>query len=195
MCVVAVGCGEDPDVGEGGACASGIVLNGDLYVGTGIEGPVPKAGLEVDGGIEPGCNDDGPPYESDREVTLREVRGVPPELAVYPEWETSLIYVNTGYFTELPEHPLHRRFHGSRDRPRIRARGRRCRVDGEIISPFTREIRTADRRLGFAVDARTRIDSFDRNGMPYLKTGDRVRIHGYSCEGDSMVARRIEPQP
>jgi Domain of unknown function (DUF5666) len=95
----------------------------------------------------------------------------------------------------LPEHPLHRSLHGSRDRPRIRARGRRCRVDGEIDSLFTRQIRAGDRTLGFAVDARTRIDGFDRDGLPYLKEGDRVRIHGYGCDGDAMVARRIEPRP
>jgi hypothetical protein len=39
MCGAAIGCGEDPDIGESGACASGIVLNGDAYVGIHIAGP------------------------------------------------------------------------------------------------------------------------------------------------------------
>jgi hypothetical protein len=195
LCLVAVGCGEQDELGESGACASGIVLNGDLYVGMAIPGPDPKAGPPVDGGIEPACNDSGPPFESDREIGLREVPGVPPEVAVYPEWEISTTYVNAGYRTELPSHPLHDRIHGSGDRPRHRPRGRRCRLDGEVVSMFAPAIRTGDRRLGFSVDVRTRIDGFDRGGLPYLKRGDRVRIHGYGCDRDWMLARRIEPQP
>jgi hypothetical protein len=168
---------------------------GEVYLGTSIPGPDPKAGGPVEGGVQPGCNDGGP-YEPDAEIGLREVSGVPPEVAVYRERGTSTIYLNTGYLTELPDHPLHDRIHGSRDRPRRRARGKPCRIDGEVRETWGYPVVSVEgRTVIVGVSARTRVTGFDRDGLPYLERGDRLRIHGHGCARDSMLALRIEPQP
>jgi hypothetical protein len=169
-------------------------VNGEFYLAMPLEAPRPKAGGPVAGGLEPGCNDGGP-IEPDVETGVRAVSGVPPEVAVYHESGTSTIYLNTGFFAELPDHPLHDRLYGSPDRPRNRVRGRACRLDAEVSSTGNLVVRDGERPVVVGVDARTRITGFDRGGLPYLERGDRLRIHGFGCARDVMQARRIEPQP
>ena len=96
VCLALSGCGGEEDVGESGACASGIVLHDDFYVGTSLPGLVVRSGA---------------------------------------------------------------------------------------------------RRPLVAVDARTRIEGFDRAGLPHLERGDRVSIRGFGCSREVMLARRIAPQP
>ena len=195
LCLALAGCGAEEDLGESGACADGLLLNGELYYGTPIAGPDPKAGGPVEGGVQPGCNDGGP-HEPDAEIGVREVSGVPPEVAVYRQWGTSTTYLNAGYPTELPDHPLHDRIYGSPDRPRRRERGERCRIDGEVRETWGHPIVTfKGRSVIVGIDARTRVTGFDRDGLPYFERGDRLRIQGYGCARDVMLARRIEPQP
>jgi hypothetical protein len=193
VCLALAGCGAE-DVGESGACADGLLVDGELYIGLPLAGPDPKAGGPVEGGVQPGCNDGGP-HEPDVEIGLREVSGVPPEVAVYREWGTSTIYLNTGYPTELPDHPLHNRIHGSPDRPRRRARGRPCRIDGEVRDTWGVTVSAGARTVSVGFDARTRVEGFERGGLPYFERGDRLRIDGYGCAREVMLARRIAPQP
>ena len=119
--------------------------------------------------------------------------GVPPEVAVYVEGDDG-VYMNPGAFLALPSHPLHDNFFSGPDRPRRRARGRQCHVDGEISLSNGYPALSAP-RWSMAVDTRTRIDGFDHAGMPILATGDLVRIHGRCPRRDTIVARRIEPRP
>jgi hypothetical protein len=194
LCLALAGCGEE-ETGGDGACADAIIVNGVVYLGTSIPGPDPPAGGPVEGGVQPGCNDGGP-LEADREIGLREVRGVPPEVAVYREYGISTIYVNLAYPTEVPEHPLHDHFHGGPDRPRRPERGRPCRFDGEVDrTTFGILVRHGTDERDVRIDARTKIEGFDRNGLPHLGRGARVSIRGYGCGGDAMLARRIVPQP
>lgn len=193
LCLALAGCGSEEDV-ESGACADALLVNGELYVGTVLRGPDPKAGGPVEGGVQPGCNDGGP-TEPDVEIGLREVSGVPPEVAVYRESGTRTIYLNAGYPTELPEHPLHDRIHGSPDRPQRRARGRACRLDAEVRDTWGYPIVIAGGRSVIVnIDARTRVTGFGRDGLTYFERGDRLRIRGHGCDRDVMLARRIEPQ-
>jgi hypothetical protein len=195
MCLALAGCGAEEDVGESGSCADGLLVNGELYVGIPLAGPDPKAGGPVEGGVQPGCNDGGP-HEPDREIGVREVSGVPPEVAVYREWSTRTTYLNAGYPTELPEHPLHDRIHGSPDRPRRPARGRPCRLDGEVTHTWGYPVvGVRERTVILNIDARTRVTGFDRGGLTYFERGDRLRVHGRGCARDVMHADRIEPQP
>ena len=195
ICLALAGCGEDEDVGESGACADGVVVNGERYVGTTLKGPNPKAGEPVEGGVQPGCNDGGP-YEPDVETGVREVSGVPPEVAVYRERGTRTIYLNAGYPTELPDHPLHDRIYGSADRPRRPARGRACRIDVEVRETWGYPIASAGgRSVILNIDAQTRVSGFGRDGLTYFERGDRLRVHGHGCARDVMHADRIEPQP
>jgi hypothetical protein len=48
------------------------------------------------------------------------------------------------------------------------------------------------------VDARTRIEGFERNGLPYVTTGDRIRSSGVTCQfqgtrSPAIVPRTITP--
>jgi hypothetical protein len=195
LCLALAACGADEDTEGSGACADGLLVDGELYIGLSLHGPDPKAGGPVDGGVQPGCNDGGP-HEADREIGVRAVRGVPPDVAVYREWSTSAIYLNVGYPTALPDHPLHDRIHGSPARPRRRARGRPCRIDGEVTHTWGQPVvSVGERTVTLSIDARTRVTGFERGGLTYIERGDRLRAHGYGCAGDVMLARRIEPQP
>jgi hypothetical protein len=186
------GCGAE-DTGEGGACAAARVHDGMAYVGTGIDaGRLGlRSGEPIEEGFEaPGCPDQGEP-EPNRPTTVFAVRGVSPELAVIDDGS---LYLNAGYFTELPDHPLHDVLHGDSSKPR--RGGSPCTIDGRVLETFSflwMETQRG-RRMGVAVDVRTRIEGFDRGGLPYLEEDDAIRVDG-RCRRESVLARRIEPRP
>jgi hypothetical protein len=145
--------------------------------------------LIEEGFLSPGCNDGGAP-EPDRPASVFAVRGVSPDVAVIDDGN---LYVNTGYFTELPDHPLHDRFHGRPDRPRRKVRGARCEINGRVLETFSSLwVETKRGRISVVVDSRTTIEGFDRAGLPYVDEGDAVRVQG-RCRRDIVLARHIEP--
>ena len=177
LCLALVACGDE-DIGESG-CTAAIVLHGQGYLGAQVDGPRPPAGPPVEDGVQPGCNDGGPPFEEGREVGLREVSGLPSEVAVYVEGQPDAIYVSEGYAVFLPM-PGYRR----------RASGARCRVAGTVTE--LNALRVGRRAV--YVDGRTRFEGFP-GSLPYLRKGDRVQVDGVGCRGRGLVARRIAPQP
>jgi hypothetical protein len=182
------GCGGE-ETGEGGACAAALVHDGMLYRGTGIDaGRGIRSGELIEEGFSlPGCNDGGGP-EPDRSTTVFAVRGVSPEVAVIDD---ASLYVNTGYFTELPDHPLHDVLHDGWGKSR--RRGSPCTVDGRVLETFfSLWMQTQRGRMSVAVDVHTRIEGFDRAGLPYLEEDDMIRVHG-RCRRGTVLARRIEP--
>jgi hypothetical protein len=185
------GCGA-AETGESGGCAAAVVRDGVLYRGTGESARGLRSGQAIEEGfVSPACNDTGG-NDPDRPTRVFAVRGVSPELAVIDDGS---LYVNVGYFTELPDHPLHDRFHGGPDRPRRKPRGSRCAVDGRVLETFSVLWAETDRgRVTVGVDVRTRIEGFDRAGLPYLQEGDAIRIRG-RCGDEFVLARRIEPRP
>jgi hypothetical protein len=181
------GCGSSGS-DEGGACAAALVRDGMIYLGTGVDaGRGVRSGDLIEGEFAiPGCNDGGGP-EPDRTTSVFAVRGVSPELAVIDD---VALYVNTGYFTELRDHPLHELLH--RDRRR-RGRGRPCAVEGRIVATvWEKTLRTERGEVGIVVDPRTEIEGLDRAGFPYVEDGQALRIEG-RCRGHEVLARRIEP--
>ena len=178
LCLALAGCGADEEV-ESGACTSAILVHGEGYLGVGLDGPEPPPGRPVEGGIRPACNDSGPPYEEDREVDLREVRGVPPDVAVYVDGDADTIYLSDRYRVFLPL-PGYRR----------RARGEPCRIVGTVAE--LESLRVGRRMI--AVDGQTRMDGFPGT-LPYLRKGDRVQVDAVGCRGRGVVARRIALQP
>ena len=125
------GCGSE-ETGEGGACAAALVHDGMLYRGTGVDaGRGVRSGELIEEGFSlPGCNDGGGP-EPDRSTTVFAVRGVSPELAVIDD---ASVYVNAGYFTELPDHPLHEVLHDGSSKSR--RGGSPCMIDGRVLETF-----------------------------------------------------------
>jgi Family of unknown function (DUF6281) len=180
------GCVRAQEGGEGsGGCAAAIVFEDALYLGAGDEKGAPRPGKRAGEAVYPGC-DDGGGAEPDTPVNVRAVRGVPNSVALYADGD---LYVNHGYPTALPEHPLHAQLDGGR---RARVRGRRCRLEGEILMLQPLWVRAGGRRVNVVIDRRTEIHGFDRGGLPYLEEGDRIRIEARGCRGNA-VARRIEP--
>jgi hypothetical protein len=183
------GCGGE-ETGEGGACAAALVHDGMFYVGTGIDaGRGIRSGELIEEGFSvPGCNDGGGP-EPDRSTTVFAVRGVSPELAVIDD---ASLYLNTGYFTELPDHPLHDVLHDGSSKSR--RGGSPCTIEGRVRDTFSSlwmETQSG-RRMSVGVDVHTRIEGFDRAGLPYLERDDAIRVHG-RCRRGAVFARRIEP--
>jgi hypothetical protein len=105
------------------------------------------------------------------------------------------MYVNDGFFIELPDHPLHDQFYGGPNRPRAIARGQTCVLEGEVVNLDVLVVRTDGLDVTVRLDARTRISGFARAGLPYLSEGDQVRVHARGCGDDYVLARRIEPRP
>ena len=183
------GCGSE-ETGEGGACAAALMHGGMLYRGTGVDaGRGVRSGELIEEGFSlPGCNDGGGP-EPDRSTTVFAVRGVSPELAVIDD---ASLYVNVGYFTELPDHPLHEVLHDGSSKSG--GGGSPCMIDGRVLEMFfSLWMQTQrGRRVSVAVDVHTRIEGFDRAGLPYLEENDAIRVHG-RCRRGAVLARRIEP--
>jgi hypothetical protein len=177
LCLALPACGGEEV--ESGGCTSGIVLHGQGYLGSHLDGPRPPAGPPVEVGFQPACNDGGPPFEEGREVGLREVGDLPSEVAVYVEGEPDTIYVSDDYVV-FPPMPGSRR----------RASGARCRV---VVTVTELDALRVGRRVVF-VDGRTRFEGFPGT-LPYLRKGDRVQVDGVGCRGRGLVARRIALQP
>ena len=170
-------CGREGEV-ESGQCTAAIVLHGKGYLGAQLDGPRPPAGRPVKDGVQPGCNDGGP-LEEGREVGLREVSGLPSEVAVYVEGQPDAIYVSEGYAVFLPMPGFRRR-----------ASGARCRVAGTVTELNALRV---DRRA-VHVDGRTRFEGFP-GSLPYLRKGDRAQVDGVGCRERGLVAQRITPRP
>ncbi len=189
---VVAGCGGNDDETASGACAAAVVWNDEVYFGVSHK-KLPPPGEALEDGEVPGCDDGGGPERS-RDVGLTAVSGVPPEVAVYVEGDPDDgIYLNPGYLLELPSHPLHREFYGPPGRPLRRAQGKSCAFEGVIEGLNTLVVRAPDGEQWLTVDARTRVKGLERDGLPYLRIGDRVRIKGKGCDEAVMLAQRIEP--
>jgi len=170
--------------------AESVEWRGDLYLAHSTTSAALEAGSPVEGVQRVLCGN------ARRPQAARRVRGIAPAVALYPEIGVDTMYVNEGFPTELPDHPLHNFLYGSPERPRRRDGGRTCRLDG-VVTPiaFGIAIEVHSQEIDVVFDARTRVRGFRRAGLPYFREGDRVRVHGRRCREDRVLARRIEPQP
>jgi hypothetical protein len=182
-------CGEEGASDCEGSGADAVEWGGDLYRGHAQAPSRLRPGPPVEGGFRRLCGGVTKP------VRLREIRGVPIEVALFPAGDTDRFYRNAGFLLELPEHPLHDDFYGGPGRPRRRARGEACMLDGEVVALGYLHVRIGGRDVAVAVDARTRISGFERAGLPYLREGDQVRVLARGCGDDHVLARRIDPRP
>ncbi|HZC28793.1 MAG TPA: hypothetical protein VE269_03555, partial [Gaiellaceae bacterium] len=152
-------------------------------------------------GVRPGCNDTPTANEPAVGVSLAQVVGVSPALAVLAADNVRHVYLVAGVFPEHPDHPRHIALYGNRARPNecasaavlgsVRVRG----TVGETPLPFgLLSVRTpAGRTSLIRVDAWTRLD------FPYtrrLVEGNRVDVVATRCRAKNtaaavLVARRI----
>ncbi len=183
LCLAAVGCDRETDVGDGG-CTAVVVWNDVSYTGVALDPPYPRPGAPLGDGMVPGCNDGGGD-ESATSVDVREVEGVPREVALTIDGERDSLYTNPAYYVFLP----------LPDGPGRRRRGTPCEFAGEVDDVEYLRVRARRREWRVTVDEATRTDGFDRGTMPYLRPGDRVRVRGHGCSGEAMIADRIELRP
>jgi hypothetical protein len=183
LCLAAAGCGGETDVGDS-ACTAVLVWNDVAYDGVALDPPYPQPGAPLGDGTEPGCNDGGGD-EPASSVPLREVEGVPPEVAVVIDGVPDALYTNPDYyvFLPLPEGPGRRR------------RGAQCEFAGEVVGIDALRVHARRREWRVTVDEATRTTGFDRGTLAYLRLGDRVQVRGRRCGGDAMIADRIALEP
>ena len=204
LALVATGRGHGGSRSAGG-CALAVRFDSVDYLGRTVKQL--RLGRALGRGTLPPCRDSNGPPEVGGAVDVVSIGGVPPAVAVGAAGDAHPAYLAAGYFPELPSHPLHEG--GARDFTNG------CRVTGtfSLVGTVRRHVSTllveVSERSGsleaapgstiqLLVDAHTRIEGFERNGLPYVTRGDRIRSSGVTCQfrgpqSPAVVARTIAP--
>jgi len=202
VCVVAVcvGCNSSPHrSGPSSACAARIMWNGRLYYGETFA-RLPPATLMLGTGGRPTCLDtNGGEAGASSTVEVRRMIGVDPRVGVAVEGEPEHAYLAVGYFVQLPSHPLHA---GIEWTPRslneltgcaaTRPLNIRVMVGSTNLATLTVPFDGRDTPL--FVDAYTRIQGLERNGLPYVAPGQRVDVRAVECLSPDGRLRKIVPR-
>jgi hypothetical protein len=185
-------------VALGESCAVTLRWNDTIYSDVLARFALPERGAPLDEVTIPDCTRGGrcaPPEES---IAAFELTGVPAEVAVLvPEFYDEL-FVAAGTFPELADHPLHEAVFGRPSRPDYRQGcGEVFRLQGTVnlagplrVAVTASEIELDEDQQGawLELDARSRIDGFDSNGIPTLEPGDEIVAQVRTCEGHGELA-------
>jgi hypothetical protein len=193
------------------SCPLSIRFGDAHYLGRSVKRTL-RLGRHLGRAIVDSCPDSGIFTLQTREApgggAVVAIRGIPPSVAVGAAAQRHTAYVAYGYFPELPSYPLHE------GRAPDYTRG--CRVTGRFSLVGRVRLHSSalvvevDRSSGslvagrgatfiqLLVDARTRIEGFERNGLPYIAAGDPLRSSGVTCQfpgphSPAVVARTIAP--
>jgi Family of unknown function (DUF6281) len=179
-------------------CVDVVRYQGKLYQGTFV-GRALRKGRRMRA-VRPGCEDTPGANEPDVGVTVAQVVGVSPSLALLAANEARHVYLVSGVFPENPNHPLHIALYGNRARPNECLGARvvgSTRIRGTVTeTPLAFNllpVRSTTRVTSLTVDAWTHLD------FPVthrLVKGARVDIKALRClkpntTGAVLVARRI----
>jgi hypothetical protein len=199
------------------SCARLLFWDGVRYDGTGRSyAKHVRLAEQVGEALNPPCNDEGAPgceREAGEAVPVFRLTGIDPEVAVGARHYGREVYLAAGYFTELPDHPLHMAIYKSPRLPNERA-GWQCGPPirdllGAVVNETPGagwvfqvrfegdQVRRDLDRTALFVDARTHISGFDRNGLPHIVEGDRLRATVLECTASGgrykVVADSISP--
>jgi Family of unknown function (DUF6281) len=192
-----------------GSCALAVRFDGIDYLASTMKQPL-QLGRTLGQATLPPCpdfnNPDAPPAAGGA-VEVAAIAGVPPAVALGAPGDPHTAYLAPGYFPELPSYPL------DTGAPRDYTDG--CHITGHfsltatvsrhastLLVTVTQPSGSLETRPGstiqLLVDARTHIDGFEENGLPYLTTGDRLRASGVTCQfqgtsSPAVIARAIAP--
>jgi Family of unknown function (DUF6281) len=182
------------------ACADVVRYHGTLYEGTFVGRALRRASQRLHA-VRPGCNDTPGANEPDTGVTLANIVGVSPSLALLATDNARHVYLVAGVFPENPNHPLHVALYGNRARPN------EC-VGAKLVGSVHIRGTVTETPLPFnllSVRSTTRVtslllvDAWTRLGFPFtrrLVKGNRVDVAAARCRRPNttramLVARRI----
>jgi len=213
LVLACAGCssGSSPDLVSGGACVARITWNGTVYYGWPFSSRL-AATLTLGTGGRPTCRDfHGGEAGASSTVEVRRLAGVDSQVAVAVRGEPDVAYLASGYFIQLPSHPLHdaldwparslNELIGCAKSPPMRIVGT-IRYGAATGLDVSERDDVALRYVGsetlLYVDARTRVERLSRHGLPYIADGTKVAVDAIGCltrEGKlaKLVPRRISP--
>lgn len=201
--VLLTGCGREgfreeaiPDVVD---CLAQLHWNGVAYRSSGdLVKPI-VLGKRLGKGRIPGCGND-PVYQ---QLNVVRIRGVSPSVAVAvasDDWPYA--WLAPGYLLESPLHPLHAAIYGSPGLPDAEAgfrcgRPRSLRANAVSTPSFDVEplrVSAKDENVQrfllqggvdgiVTVDAETTVSGFERNAIPFVRTGDQFALVLRDCTG------------
>ncbi|HXV58533.1 MAG TPA: hypothetical protein VD704_11745 [Gaiellaceae bacterium] len=200
--LLATGVLATPALGD--QCPVEIVWEDVRYELAPVRFDAPEPGPPVGDATVPRCPSGGRCAPPEKTVTAYRVAGVPPTAALVAPGHEDGVFLAHGTFAELPGHPLHEAVYGTATNPDY---ARRCservvfhgvvdqvaplRVEAEVPDAG---VLVEDGRAFLSVDAGTRIEGFDRAGIPTLAPGDEVFVRARLCgDGADLLAERIEP--
>jgi hypothetical protein len=208
VAVLLTGCGREksredaaPDVVD---CLAQLEWNGVAYRSSGdLVKPI-VLGKPLGKGRIPGCGND-PVYQ---QLNVVGIRGVSPSVAVAvasDDWPYA--WLAPGYIVESTLHPLHKSVFGSVEKPdaedgfdcgRTRAiRARAVTTPVFDVQPLTVEAEDDQLRSFLlredvdgivTLDAHSVVNGFERDGIPFLKTGDEFSLTLRECVGKAAEA-------
>jgi hypothetical protein len=200
--------GESAHSASTGSCPLNIRFGDTHYVGTAVKRTL-RLGRRLGRAFVDPCPDlIARPSEpvAPGGASVMAIVGIPPSVAVGAAGQRHFAYLAFGYFPELPSHPLHEGrvrdlTRGCRATERFSLVGR-VRVHGSALmvevdrSSGSLDVRPRVTVIQLLVDKHTRIEGFDRNGLPYVTAGDRLRSRGVTCQfrgagSPAVVARTI----
>ena len=195
--------------GSGSSCALAIRFNGVDYLGATMKQRL-RLGRALGQATVPPCpdfnNPKAPPAPGGG-VDVVAIAGVAPSVAVGAAGDPHTAYVALGYFPELPSYPLHEGpgrdyTSGCRVTGTFNLTGTVSQHGSSLLIHVNQRSGSLEAEPGstiqLLVDARTQVDGFDRNGLPYVTAGDNVRSTGVTCQfrgatSPAVVARTIAP--
>jgi hypothetical protein len=178
-----------------GSCGETVTVARQVYIGSVVRTrrPLPPVSGTIGGHM--GC------VGGDVEMTVR--RGIPASVALFPPdphlgvGEGAFVhYIRRDSLPALRDHPLHRLYYDSADRPDARD-DRRCateRVRGEIsdVGSDDVEIRDGETTTEVAVDAASDVRGPEVDGVPRVRVGAQVEVTAWRCGGKPrFVARSL----
>jgi hypothetical protein len=209
VAVALTGCGgHRAEPAAEASCPLNIQFGDTEYLGTRVKRTL-RLGRRLGRGIVfacPGTILSPPPPPPPADGVVVAIAGIRPSVAVGAAGQPHLAYLAFGYFPELASHPLHEG--GVRDFTRgCHVTGRfslvgRVKQHGSALlvqvdrSSGSLQVRPHVTFVQLLVDARTRIEGFERNGLPYVTEGDRLRSSGVTCrfqgaQSPAIVVRTI----
>ena len=186
-------------------CAVAVVWHDTSYFQYWGRGQAPSAdpGLRRHGAVEPGCNDSGGSIPSPSSIGARAIRGVPTAVAILSQGG---ILIAPGYFPQVAGFPLARPG-APKDETRDCRVGAALTLSGLALPSMgrlnlrdvrsSRPIRLSGHEfIDLVIDGRTQLIGLTRDGIPYVGTGQAIRVEGRLCRvpgsvGPEVIARRI----